>query len=172
MANNTYAARKDYMTAYRKDNPSIISAQNKRMLIKGKQLFESGSRERAKEKCCSLCKTIKSAKEFYLSNTNPDGLHGWCKSCSDKRTVENAYKRLHGLSMEDVDKINEEQGGLCAICGLPNLNKRKFCLDHDHSTGKVRGLLCTSCNTMLGNAHDNISLLQSAIEYLRRNECR
>jgi hypothetical protein len=60
-----------------------------------------------------------------------------------------------------------EQKGCCAICGVhqDNVTKR-FSVDHNHSTGKVRGLLCQNCNAGLGNFMDDISNLKSAIEYL------
>jgi hypothetical protein len=59
------------------------------------------------------------------------------------------------------------QGGSCKICKTHESNlKRKLFVDHCHTTGSVRGLLCQSCNTMIGNAKDNILVLQAAINYL------
>jgi hypothetical protein len=166
---NTYAEKKEYMTGWRQRSTHIISLQNKRMLTKRKSYFDEGTMLRAESKKCSICKKEKEAKEFYLSNTNKDGLHGWCKVCSDQRTTENAHKRMHGLSPQEVAKMKEDQLGRCALCGSLPVGKKKLCLDHDHESGKVRGLLCTCCNTMLGNAHDSIEILDAAIAYLRRN---
>ena len=59
------------------------------------------------------------------------------------------------------------QDGKCAICGTTSTGNRKaFHVDHDHKTGKVRGLLCSNCNTGIGNLRDDIGLLNRAIEYL------
>lgn len=59
----------------------------------------------------------------------------------------------------------EEQGGVCAICGTGN-GQKMLHVDHDHGTGRVRGLLCHQCNRVLGLAHDNPELMRKAIEYL------
>lgn len=57
----------------------------------------------------------------------------------------------------------QRQGGRCAICKkVP----KKLVVDHNHVTGELRGLLCLSCNFCIGNAHDDVSILQSAIDYL------
>jgi hypothetical protein len=64
-------------------------------------------------------------------------------------------------------KLFNCQKGRCAICGIHQADlKRALCLDHDHKTGKVRGLLCYNCNFLIGNAKDNIGTLQRAIKYL------
>lgn len=145
---------------------------NRKRLVNGERSFQSGERVRAASKKCSICKTVKAATEFYKSNTNKDGLHGWCKACSDQRTVENGRKRLHGLTPEAFQAMHKAQDGLCSICRTdePTAGKRSFCVDHDHITGKVRGLLCTRCNTMLGNALDDVKILKAAIVYLEKGK--
>jgi hypothetical protein len=55
------------------------------------------------------------------------------------------------------------QGGKCAICQRPS----KLCLDHSHTTNEVRGLLCRSCNRLLGRINDNVELLEKTVQYLR-----
>ena len=80
-------------------------------------------------------------------------------------------KRLYGLSIEEYETMVQQQEGCCAICKKSSLlfsgRKKRLCVDHCHTTGKVRGLLCEPCNTMLGMARDNQSVLSSAINYLR-----
>jgi hypothetical protein len=76
---------------------------------------------------------------------------------------KNRLKRDFGLSLEDYKKIYNEQQGRCAICG--NIFK-VLCVDHIHSTGKIRGLLCSQCNLALGNAREDIAVLKNAIKYL------
>jgi hypothetical protein len=62
-------------------------------------------------------------------------------------------------------EMREAQRGLCAICGIKP--SKKLVVDHDHSTGHIRGLLCAQCNTGLGLFKDNARALHGAIEYLR-----
>lgn len=72
------------------------------------------------------------------------------------------------FTLEDYEKLLEAQGGVCAICGIPPTPKRALCVDHCHSTGKVRGLLCTKCNRTLGQYGDNPVLLRRMAQYLEQ----
>jgi hypothetical protein len=78
------------------------------------------------------------------------------------------------FGLEQYENILQEQNEVCAICLNPNTNGRKdsnsLYVDHNHSTGKVRGLLCSNCNRMLGLVGDNISTLQSAVLYLKKHK--
>ena len=77
----------------------------------------------------------------------------------------------YGLTLEDFNKIYTEQKGCCWICGISQLELDKpLSVDHDHLTGKVRGLLCNNHNIALGLFKDNIDLLEKAIEYLKKNK--
>ena len=69
-----------------------------------------------------------------------------------------------------------KQSGRCSICisELPDLmqyesRRRKYAIDHNHETGKFRGILCLNCNSLLGMAGDSVKVLQSAIGYLEQN---
>lgn len=77
-------------------------------------------------------------------------------------------KRTYGISLEDYERMVEERQGLCDICGeLPKTGKgRKLQVDHDHITGKVRGLLCWHCNARLGFIEHE--LYEKSLEYLQR----
>jgi hypothetical protein len=101
-------------------------------------------------------KNREAAKKFYASNPG--------------RSFRDQCKK-YGISVEEYDAIKNEQGGLCAICGgFPQrTNKRinRLCIDHDHKTGKVRGLICYNCNVGLGQFEDDIDRLSAAISYLR-----
>lgn len=84
-----------------------------------------------------------------------------------------ALKRNYGITMEEYQALHEVQGGVCAICGQPETTVQgrtntPFCLavDHDHDTGKVRGLLCTPCNRGIGFLRDDPAILERALEYL------
>lgn len=73
-------------------------------------------------------------------------------------------KNSYGISLEEYSKMLEKQSGVCAICGRKD--KTTLCVDHDHKTGKVRGLLCHQCNLGIGNFDDNIPSLEKAIKYI------
>lgn len=85
------------------------------------------------------------------------------------------FRRLYKMTYDDFLAMAEAQGGLCAICGeQPSSGQTKRCrglyIDHDHATGKVRGLLCTNCNNGIGHFKDSIARLLKAIDYLKRHE--
>lgn len=80
----------------------------------------------------------------------------------------NHIKRSYGVTLEEYNQIFEKQGGLCAICKIHQsmLSKSLF-IDHNHETGVIRGLLCSNCNFMLGNAKDSSDILSKGIAYLK-----
>ena len=87
-----------------------------------------------------------------------------------ERRIENGrdanYKRKYRISLKEYEVFLKTQKGRCAICGgLPG--KKKLSVDHHHLTGTVRGLLCRSCNLMIGFACDSVDVLAKGIEYLR-----
>jgi hypothetical protein len=76
-------------------------------------------------------------------------------------------RRQYGISMEEFDGLLAFQGGGCAICSKPIEEiRRRMNIDHDHKNGKVRGILCSGCNTGLGHLGDNIEGLKKALYYL------
>lgn len=99
-----------------------------------------------------------------------------------RKTIKRSYdtqkasfiKSTYGITITDYYEMLQFQNELCAICGKPETRKNKYTgtcrlhIDHDHKTGKVRGLLCSKCNVVLGAFGDNIEILMSAINYLRQ----
>jgi hypothetical protein len=80
-------------------------------------------------------------------------------------TIRNRY----GLEAADYQRLYEHQGGKCAICGKPEERAERhhrLTVDHDHSTGRVRGLLCFTCNLAIGLLQDDAALVASARDYL------
>ncbi len=84
--------------------------------------------------------------------------------------IKKRRKKLKALNMteEDYKKLYNSQSGVCAICS--DTDSKSLCVDHDHKSGKVRGLLCGSCNLALGCLRDNILLVESAGQYLSLHE--
>ena len=82
-------------------------------------------------------------------------------------TRKAALKRKYGISLQEYDELLRSQGGVCAICGGTDGDKR-MAVDHDHASGKVRGILCQRCNRALGLFKDDKVKLRKAISYLSR----
>ena len=94
---------------------------------------------------------------------------------SDKRRASVFKWKLEkqfGITVEQFDEMLRKQGGACAVCGRPpteingHRHKHRLHVDHDHATGRVRGLLCNSCNVAIGCLKDDIGVLYAAIDYL------
>jgi len=74
-------------------------------------------------------------------------------------------KHLYGITPEQYDEMFDAQKGVCAICEAPP-NKKRLNIDHDHKTGKVRGLLCAPCNRWIGRMGDDPERILQAVAYL------
>lgn len=113
---------------------------------------------------CTKCKEGKpaTAEYFPLHNKKRNGLDSWCRACrSAYRSEICRGKFRHDISDEDLKKIKAEVTQ-CVICG----KQEKLVVDHDHKTGKVRGMLCNHCNRGLGHFRDDPMLLEFAAQYL------
>lgn len=132
----------------------------------------------------------KDTSEFYSKiryRKYPSGLSSYsheCKDCvkasraeyikanPDKRYLADRKQHLkrYGLTIEDYNVLFAKQGGCCAGCKYHQTEfNRNFAVDHDHLTGKVRGLLCVGCNLILGYAEDRQETLSNLIKYLSLN---
>jgi hypothetical protein len=84
------------------------------------------------------------------------------------KTRNNQLKQKYGITLAEYNQMLFDQNGCCAICGEHHTIKNKTLhVDHCHTTGKVRGLLCQHCNTAIGKFKDDIKLLKNAIKYLK-----
>ena len=113
------------------------------------------------KRCCT-CKRHLSAADFNKNagKGSRDGLQNQCRSCQREAKLKHRYS----LSSAAVSIMMEKQQNRCTICGNELIRP---CVDHNHSTGDVRGILCQSCNVILGLAREDEATLQAAIEYLR-----
>ena len=143
---------------------------------------------------CPKCKQLKDKNEFGKDKSQSSGLNTYCKVCAKEkhklwilsnpekaRNIDLKHKHsrtkeqkknwdlrgAYGISLVEFNKLIENQNSKCAICQRIT---DQFCVDHDHKTGKVRGALCRSCNSVIGFAGDNAEILFNAIKYLEVNK--
>lgn len=126
---------------------------------------------------CSVCRNIKAFSEFH-SKKNKLGINSKCKVCvseyNSRRDYKSYYhansnnmksakrKHLYGLSEQEYQNMLLAQDNKCAACH----DATKLVVDHCHTTGKIRGLLCRKCNTALGQLDDSKDKVVSLLEYI------
>lgn len=146
---------------------------------------------------CNSCKTFMPWDSFHSQPKGLNNKRGQCKKCSRKyldnwrmknpeksRRIGWAHelKRLYGITIDEYFSILESQNNRCAICQcdgnltvdgselIKNGKPTKLHVDHDHNTGKVRGILCNSCNRGLGSFRDNKLIVELAVKYLSKTQ--
>ena len=148
-------------------------------------------------KICSICKIIKTKGDFHKGrrsyckncenvynkkrrnekrNSDPEWYNKelerrrkWYKD--NKWCIKaNNLKWNYNLTLEEYNTLNENQNGICAICENKCSTGRSLAVDHNHKTNKIRGLLCSNCNSGLGSFKESIKFLDKAIEYLHKYE--
>lgn len=134
---------------------------------------------------CSGCKDWLDLDKFATTRGQP---YSQCKNCNnayqkkwrlsfteerEERRLNTCMKWKFGITIEDYKRMSQEQNGVCAICGKPEtiLDPRRgilkrLVIDHDHDTGKIRGLLCHNCNSGIGMLQDKQEIVQKAADYL------
>jgi protein-arginine kinase activator protein McsA len=136
---------------------------------------------------CHKCNTEKDKSLFSKRNNTKRGYSYICKECHNEysrlvwyrknrkkhiksvsdwknRNKLQVYATRYGLSIKDVKRYHEAANGACQIC----FKKKRLVLDHDHSTGEIRGFLCSDCNLGLGRFFDNTKILNNAVRYLSK----
>jgi len=135
---------------------------------------------------CKICKNAK--KQEWARNhrahinlykkTHRKGENSWRRSryLSDgdwrkRRLLENKAWRC-GVKRTEVEQLQEKWDGSCAICGITSVANpsKNWHIDHCHDTHKLRNILCHHCNTMIGLAKENPSILRKAAEYLEKHQ--
>jgi len=130
------------------------------------------------EKTCTRCGISKPLTEFYKRKNRPSGVISECKDCTIARSRaryegakdeinDKRAAKLYGIDYAEVVKMRANSDGICQCCGRPGLHHHKrLVIDHDHSTGEVRGLICSRCNSILGFAQDDLQTLKNLVSYL------
>lgn len=124
---------------------------------------------------CPDCGSVKDLTEFPRNRSRSNGRGRYCKECHNRRgrefirekygtTRHYHLRQRYGMSASEVEGLIATQGGICAICQV----RPAAHVDHDHVTGKVRAILCESCNGFLGAFDDDPRLLRAAIAYLEK----
>ncbi len=134
---------------------------------------------------CTICGKEKPFKDFVKRNNRPkNARQPYCLECHAKKRRDNYIGgqfrewdsiNKYGVTKEQYDKLVEQQNGVCAICQNPQIKKHlktRLSIDHDHVSGRVRGLLCDTCNRALGLFKDNVVTLGAAYEYLKKSYVR
>lgn len=131
-------------------------------------------------KICTKCKIEKSIDDFYDHSKQRKQSH--CKKCNhfarskwakNNKTAANLvarksrFKILYNITENDYIMLLKEQKFLCKICNLEHSESKPLCVDHCHETGKIRGLICKSCNNAIGLLKHNITVIQNALNYLQ-----
>ena len=139
-------------------------------------------------KTCTVCKQTLGYEHFHNSKVTKDGKGYRCRKCDTEARTQYRLNNLvryktisrnkqlkfkYGLSIEEYNVLLENQNHSCAICKCNVTSKRvkgSFAVDHNHTTGKIRGLLCNQCNRAIGMLNDSPELLQTALTYLQLGE--
>lgn len=146
-------------------NNNMQKAQSRASARKEQLLQDEG------QTCCG-CNTFRPLSCFHGS-IEKNTLSSRCRDCISANFLRYRYN----ISLSDFIELRESQKDACKICGChleinkdSSLRSKKVAVDHCHRTGRVRGLLCSACNTGLGHFRDDLTLLKSAIAYLSTSE--
>ena len=131
-------------------------------------------------KKCRNCGEVKPISSFSKDKTRKDSHCFYCKDCvslnQKMRRRPNCstlnksrhLKSKYNITLEQYNQMFDEQRGVCAVCGTPAKDlKRNLAVDHNHRTGKIRGLLCFSCNSLIGRIEKNPLLIPTMMKYIR-----
>ena len=158
---------------WRKKNPKYAQmwqSQNMALHVKANQKYRDRvallpKPVETETKECSDCGCVKQLSQFYVTTHFVDGRASKCVSC----TMRHKRRKFYGLNEDAFERMWGQQDGCCAICSvtLRPFGKDGCVIDHDHKTGRVRGLLCSPCNVALGHLKDNPLVCEAAALYLR-----
>ena len=150
-------SKKEYNKLWREINKEKIKEYKKEWYSKNKKIISLYSKQYYDENKDKIrtyqLNNKEKIKNYYVNNK--DKMLENSKRCR--------YKNEYGITMSDYNNLFEKQSGCCAIC---HKFYEALCVDHNHMTGKVRGLLCRKCNVGIGVLNDDIKILTDAVKYL------
>ena len=171
LKNRRYHVRRQF-------DPKFIEQQRKNAAVHRERVRKRVKPELVAKRCTG-CALMKMSEEFYRRPGSPDGFYQRCKQCTESERADlrskqgtvlvarqNRRKILgkYKLSNEAYERMAAEQNSKCAACG--QTPDSVLCVDHDHSTGRVRGLLCKRCNWVLGHANEDPGVLHGLLNYI------
>jgi hypothetical protein len=149
--------QKEYQKQWKINNPE----KNKE---RGRRYYSNNKEKRKKQARDSYLKHIEKRveKNNQWRNNNRDKIKSYSRI--------NGLKNKFNITLDQYNEIFNKQNGCCMICEKPQSEFPKaLCVDHNHQTGKIRGLLCDKCNKGIGFLNDDINILLNAIQYLKDN---
>jgi len=144
-----------YKKKWVKANPEKNQRQHRRYYLKNKNKHQAAVKRYRKE---HYEESLYAQRKWYYSH----------KDISRKASRRRMLRINYDMSEEDYENLYREQNGVCAVCKQPSLDGKLLAVDHNHKTGKIRGLLCSKHNRALGSFNDDIELLKEAINYLEK----
>lgn len=135
-------------------------------------------------KRCWQCKQTLPFEAFGRNRDERDGHAARCKAClkADRKARPEVYRKYkrnthlrvqYNIGIDDFERLMVAAGGRCQICGASgskSIRKKHLCIDHDHTTGRIRGILCDTCNRGIGLLGDNPDRIRAAASYLEIND--
>jgi len=163
-----FEARKDSVKSFRTKSCGCTQYEKRdwTRCIKGHLLDGDNLRiSKSNKRVCRTCEKLRQQSDKSKATKRKYG-----KDKKDR--IKDLYlKRAFNISIEEYNKLFENQNGCCAICNKHQTEfKKSFAVDHCHKTIKVRGLLCSKCNIGIGQFNDNEELLRKAIEYIKNTK--
>lgn len=151
---------KEYKRIYRQNNKEKINKYKEKYREENKENLREYYKKYRME---NADKKKEQDKKYREANPDKVRKNSLAYINRNKEALEEKrIKRVYGINKTEYQEMLERQEGKCAICK----KKEKLVIDHDHESGKVRGLLCTRCNTAIGYFLDDIESIKSAISYL------
>lgn len=153
--------------------------------ITGHNGYRNKLPKRTGQKWCRKCQDFRPLGSFQVCRTAPDGLQSLCAACN--KAVQTAWRNANRekrrdyqlksllkkfkVTVQDYQNMLHAQNSACAVCQQPESTtwrgtKRSLAIDHCHKTGKIRGLLCTKCNTALGLLKENAAVVKRLHDYI------
>lgn len=137
-------------------------------------------------KACTKCGEAKPLSAFIRNSNKPDGTDNECRRCRAIRELspdtlearrDRDLRRKYKISLSAYNLMFEQQGGVCAICKKPETKTNRFgevlplACDHNHDTGRLRGLLCSQHNAAIGALGDTPQQVHLAFSYVFERDC-